>query len=71
MSQTKQTIDLKLCSCKEKLAKDCPGEWEIGCDLDNNEKYAKPAESNGFLPPLVELGKLGFRSIKINWPKLP
>jgi len=30
------------CHCKDRPANECPGEWEPGCDLGNNEAYAKP-----------------------------
>jgi hypothetical protein len=33
-----------LCACKEKPASQCPGEWEPGCDLGNNEKFVRAAE---------------------------
>lgn len=32
------------CSCGDRRADQCPGEWEPGCDLGANEKYAKVAE---------------------------
>jgi hypothetical protein len=32
------------CPCGDRLADQCPGEWEPGCDLGANEKYAKVAE---------------------------
>lgn len=31
-----------LCHCKDRPASECPGEWEPGCDLGNNENYARP-----------------------------
>lgn len=38
-----------LCHCKDRPASECPGEWEPGCDLGNNEAHAvaatKSAES--------------------------
>lgn len=35
---------LPLCMCKDRLAKACPGEWEAGCDLGNNEKFVRVHE---------------------------
>lgn len=32
------------CPCGDRPADQCPGEWEPGCDLGANEKYAKVAE---------------------------
>lgn len=32
-----------MCSCGDRLASECPGEWEPECDLGNNEKYAVAA----------------------------
>jgi hypothetical protein len=32
------------CPCGDRPADQCPGEWEPGCDLGNNPKYAKQAE---------------------------
>ena len=29
------------CSCGDRIEAQCPGEWEPGCDLGNNPKYAK------------------------------
>jgi hypothetical protein len=29
-----------LCHCKDRPASECPGEWEPGCDLGNNEAHA-------------------------------
>jgi hypothetical protein len=29
------------CPCGDRSAAECPGEWEPGCDLGNNPKYAK------------------------------
>ena len=29
------------CKCGDRGLSDCPGEWEPGCDLGNNERYAK------------------------------
>ena len=31
----------KPCPCGDRPAAQCPGEWEPGCDLGNNPKYAK------------------------------
>ena len=28
-----------LCMCKDRALTACPGEWEPGCDLGNNEKF--------------------------------
>ena len=30
----------EMCSCGDRLKTECPGEWEPGCDLGNNETYA-------------------------------
>lgn len=30
---------LGVCPCGDRKKSDCPGEWEPGCDLGNNEKY--------------------------------
>jgi hypothetical protein len=35
----KRLIDL--CACRERHACDCPGEWEPGCDLGANPRYAR------------------------------
>ena len=32
------------CPCGDRPAAQCPGEWEPGCDLGNNPKYAKRLE---------------------------
>lgn len=32
------------CPCGDRPAAQCPGEWEPGCDLGNNPKYAKRVE---------------------------
>jgi hypothetical protein len=32
-----------LCACKYRPAKQCPGEWEPGCDFGTNAEYAMPA----------------------------
>jgi hypothetical protein len=32
-----------LCMCKDRPASKCPGEWEPGCDLGNNPKFARAA----------------------------
>lgn len=29
-----------LCACKDRPASQCPGEWEPGCDLGANERFA-------------------------------
>jgi hypothetical protein len=29
--------------CKDRAAKDCPGEWEPGCDLGNNPAHVRRA----------------------------
>jgi hypothetical protein len=34
-----------LCMCKDRVLSKCPGEWEPGCDLGANEKYAQGAPS--------------------------
>lgn len=33
-----------LCQCKDRAASICPGEWEPGCDLGNNDKYAQASQ---------------------------
>jgi len=40
-----------LCYCKDRAAQACPGEWEPGCDLGNNEAHAVAAQTP---PPLLE-----------------
>ena len=30
---------MKFCPCGDRALKDCPGEWESGCDLGANEMY--------------------------------
>lgn len=40
-----------LCACKDRPAKECPGEWEPGCDLGNNEAHVKVADPQ----PIVTL----------------
>jgi hypothetical protein len=44
------------CPCGDRPADQCPGEWEPGCDLGNNPKYAKRAEpkGGGNLPPPLQ-----------------
>jgi hypothetical protein len=32
------------CPCGDRPLSKCPGEWEKGCDLGANEKYAQPAQ---------------------------
>jgi hypothetical protein len=32
------------CACGDRPKEQCPGEWEPGCDLGNNPKYARRAE---------------------------
>lgn len=32
------------CPCGDRPADQCPGEWEPGCDLGANEKYAKAVQ---------------------------
>lgn len=29
------------CICKDRAVSACPGEWEQGCDLGNNEAYVR------------------------------
>jgi hypothetical protein len=29
------------CVCKDRPELQCPGQWEPGCDLGNNEKFAR------------------------------
>jgi hypothetical protein len=36
----------KPCACKDRLADECPGQWEPDYDLGNNEKYAVGGKSN-------------------------
>ncbi len=36
-----QVLGSTRCSCGEMPKHKCPGEWEPGCDLGNNPKYAK------------------------------
>ena len=45
------------CPCGDRPADQCPGEWEPGCDLGNNPKYAKQAEpkGGGNLPPPLQV----------------
>lgn len=31
------------CACKDRAAKDCPGEWEPGCDLGRNPAHVRVA----------------------------
>jgi hypothetical protein len=33
-----------LCACKDRPASQCPGQWEPGCDLGNNEKFVRVVE---------------------------
>lgn len=30
-----------MCMCKDRSLDKCPGEWEPGCDLGNNEKFVR------------------------------
>jgi hypothetical protein len=32
------------CACGDRPKENCPGEWEPGCDLGNNPKYARRVE---------------------------
>lgn len=32
------------CACGDRPKDKCPGEWEPGCDLGNNPKYARRVE---------------------------
>jgi hypothetical protein len=43
----------KLCMCKDRPAEECPGEWEPGCDLGNNEKYVEVGDT-----PLEDIKKI-------------
>lgn len=57
----------RLCPCKDRPASDCPGEWELGCDLGNNPKHARRVVTPGsmFGPPGTEV------SIEVEqWPNL-
>lgn len=33
-----------LCMCKDRPKADCPGEWEPGCDLGNNQAFVRPEQ---------------------------
>jgi hypothetical protein len=33
-----------LCVCEDRPANQCPGQWEPGCDLGNNEEFVRVAE---------------------------
>ena len=37
----------ELCSCGDRAKDQCPGEWDPGCDLGNNPKYARREPLNG------------------------
>ena len=39
-----------LCMCKDRALSACPGEWELGCDLGNNEKFMRRGPSPGGAP---------------------
>lgn len=51
-----------LCLCRDRLAKDCPGEWEPGCDLGNNPKYCVATQevSESMLDSIVEFIHKGY-----------
>ena len=42
LATQRQAEPVVLCSCKDRPATKCPGEWEPGCDLGNNPKHARP-----------------------------
>lgn len=42
------------CSCGDRPADHCPGEWEPGCDLGANEKHAKVATADASLGAAIE-----------------
>ncbi len=50
------------CSCGDRPKNQCPGEWEPGCDLGNNPKYARrvPLEQE----PVAWLYPEGFEALK-------
>lgn len=37
----RECAPILLCMCKDRPLDKCPGEWEPGCDLGNNEKYVR------------------------------
>lgn len=41
MSTEEKIVDEPLCMCKDRPLSKCPGEWEPGCDLGNNAKFAR------------------------------
>lgn len=41
----KQAGQVVLCACNGRFKNQCPGEWEPGCDLGANEKYAVVCET--------------------------
>lgn len=36
---------MALCMCKDRPLSECPGEWEPGCDLGNNEKFVRVVDA--------------------------
>jgi hypothetical protein len=38
--------DLEMCRCGDRAAVWCPGKWEKGCDLGNNEDHTVPAKQS-------------------------
>ena len=36
--------DVVMCACGDRPADGCPGEWEEGCELGANEKFAKASD---------------------------
>lgn len=53
-----------LCTCGNRPKPQCPGEWEPGCDLGNNEAFAVAVDAD---PSLDD--KAGLVSISIRLPR--
>ena len=49
-----------LCACKDRPASECPGEWEPGCDLGANPKYARAA-------PQEPVGEVDPPNMSVTW----
>jgi hypothetical protein len=49
----------KYCECRARMAGDCPGTWEPGCDMGANEAHAVPAgeDAEAALQQAINLGE--------------
>lgn len=49
------------CACKDRPDSQCPGEWEAGCDLGNNEAHIRvsPPEASAALDAALGIDRTG------------